>query len=146
MSKRLSKEELAAIRERAAAAHPGEWRIRDGMLEAGDLATTKALGEIYWCKDFGLSPGHLMATGAFIAASRTDIPRLLSHAEDLESENRTLRAILGSKPIAKAFDDDRKRAMDAFKRGEYITGDDLKTWLDDLMAKHRSDHPEDQEC
>jgi hypothetical protein len=86
--KRLTDDELAAIRARAEAATPGRWNrpydaLIDMQLEARLVVGNVAGYEIAICEN--------RADAEFIAHARADIPALLAHADALAAENARLR-------------------------------------------------------
>lgn len=85
---KLTKEELAQIRERCEKALPGPWDIKIhqstvNLFRLDNQCTARQSVEL--CE-----PNR-----NFIAASRTDIPKLLSHIDELERENERLQVKLG---------------------------------------------------
>lgn len=89
MSKRLTDEQVRAIRERAEAATPGPWR-----------ASFRASFDDYWiveppawctellsvCVVGAPQSPNVLVDSVFIANAREDIPALLDHIRDLEAE------------------------------------------------------------
>jgi hypothetical protein len=85
--KRLTDDELRAIRARAEAATPGRWNrpydaLIDMQLEARLVVGNVAGYEIAICEN--------RADAEFIAHARADIPALLAHADALAAENARL--------------------------------------------------------
>lgn len=78
MTKRLTDEELAEIRERAEKATAGKWRVDYGVTAYDRTVTTESF-EIL-CEN--VSPKD----AEFIAHAREDIPKLLAEIERLKSE------------------------------------------------------------
>lgn len=77
--------ELAAIRERAAKATPGPWKLHDSMRTRGLIDGTGQ--ELLGGYDGSFPCNEDLA---FMAASRMDIPALLEEVERLRKENTEL--------------------------------------------------------
>ena len=93
----LRDDELAAIRARCAAAAPGPWRAvfaecggYDCMTNAHNISSET--GEIAVI-DHALG-GSIEEDAAFIAASRTDVPRLLDCIERVAAKNAILEGVV----------------------------------------------------
>jgi len=85
----LSNEELAEIRERAERANPGPWYVGYG----GVIYQKGIPDETGSCDDPKVADMSCNQPNnrRFIAASRTDIPRLLDEVEWLKAANAKLR-------------------------------------------------------
>jgi hypothetical protein len=87
---RLTNEELAAIRERAEKATPGDW----AYYENDNVVVT-----LHPDYQYAMEIAEEIGTGfdaEFIAASRTDVPKLLDYIAELEAEVKWLREGLSS--------------------------------------------------
>jgi len=92
--KPLMEEELKGIEARCNAATPGPW-TNELRYIAGHIPGGRPNGEIimearYWSgsENAGLPERN----SAFVAAARTDVPRLLTELRRLREENRELKA------------------------------------------------------
>jgi hypothetical protein len=109
---RLTNEELAAIRERAEKATPGDW----AYYENDNVVVT-----LHPDYQYAMEIAEEIGTGfdaEFIAASRSDIPKLLAHIEALEAELETIvkewsRLI----DIKNELASENKRLKDVFNSG-----------------------------
>jgi hypothetical protein len=84
----LTNEELAAIRERAEKATPGDW----AYYENDNVVVT-----LHPDYQYAMEIVEEIGTGfdaEFIAHARADIPKLLAHIEVLEAENKRLKDII----------------------------------------------------
>jgi hypothetical protein len=111
---KLTQQELAEIREREGAATPGPWHpphLSDpnSKCQCGSICEEGYCGGIATIhvdngKDIGEGGNdgpplaEARANGIFIAASRADIPALLSHITDLEAELAEAREAIDDAP------------------------------------------------
>ena len=86
----LTPAELAEIRARCDAATPGPWQTEKGRVLTTEIGYLVAVAEsvpasFYTAKPAGSLYERMAANAAFIAASRTDVPRLLATIEAMQA-------------------------------------------------------------
>lgn len=89
----MTDDDLRAIRERAEAATPGPWERREATVCAGrhNMPLPYEGGYIDGAM---LDDRDAHANAAFIAASRTDVVRLLDEVERFRKENAAMKAMI----------------------------------------------------
>ena len=98
----MTDKELDESEARAKSASPGPWECAEDDEYSLAIGNTNGVhdanGESIVKTDSGVYPPD-RATGAFIAASRTDVPKLVATVRALQAENAALRDLLESHGI-----------------------------------------------
>lgn len=108
----LSDADLAAMKEREAAATPGPWRLRDLAAEAWSVNSPEGLIETF----YGNKPN-----AEFIAHAREDVPALVAEVEALRADNERktqalVRTVAHEAELVALLDPDNDEAVEIVER------------------------------
>ncbi len=96
MTSPIPESELAEIAARAAKATPGPWAVgrpANSEREAPSIQTVENSGDKWWIASLAEARPRIDEDADFIAAARTDVPRLLAEVKRQAERVRTLEGI-----------------------------------------------------